>query len=688
VAIGSRRELAICAALGAAVLAVYGQTVGFEFVNFDDGAHVTRNRQVLRGLSLDGFVWAFGAGGTGNWHPLTWLSHMLDAELFGTHAGGHHATSALLHLANTLLLLGALRAATGAVWCSGAVAALFALHPLHVESVAWVSERRDVLSTAFGLLAIWAYVGYARRGGAVRYLGVALLFALSLMAKPMLVTLPCVLLLLDYWPLRRARPGRLVLEKVPLLLLAAACAVATVVLQQRAGAIATVQALPLELRAANAVVAYSFYLLKLIWPARLAMFYPHPYIAEAGGLPLPPWQIAGAAALLASASVLALRARQRPYLAVGWLWYLGTLVPVIGLVQVGNQAYADRYAYFPSIGPFLAVVWGGADLLAAARPRWSRADPLAASAVGACLLALGVCAWLQTRHWRDSASLFQHTVEAVPRNPTIRYNVANHLRDRGRLEEAIGEYTRALEETPDAAEIRVNLANVLRSQGKLEEAALHYRRVLDRHPDDPLANNGLATVRRVQGSLDEAERLYRRAFASDADSVAGYNLGNLLRQRGRNEEAVAVYRESLRYRPSDPKLHNNLAAALEDAGDAEAALAHYTVAVHLDPDYAMAQNNLGALLHRRGEIEPAAEHYRSALRSDPGYRRAHANLASALEEQGRLEEAIEHYRRALELAPEDPLAQRSLDRALARWQAQPRAAGAPDAPAPAGGPIP
>ncbi len=586
-----RRELWIRVALCAGVLAVYGQTLGFEFVNWDDPGHVTHNAMVLRGFTFEGVVWALRAGAIGNWHPLTWLSHMLDVELFGLNAGGHHATNVALHLFNSLLLFGVLRSATGAVWRSALVAALFALHPLHVESVAWVSERRDVLSTAFGLLAIAAYVGYARRGGAGRYALVMGLYALSLMSKAMLVTLPFALLLLDYWPLQHSQPGRRVLEKLPLVALALACSVTAFLTQQQVSAVIPGEQLSLAPRLANSVVAYVRYLSMLIWPSRLAMFYPHPYVPQAGGLPLAAWQIVGSTAFLLVATALALRARGRRYLA-GWLWYLGTLVPVIGLVQIGSQALADRYSYVPSIGLFIIVAWAGAELVSRLRARVPRANELAAAVAGTVLLALGVAAWLQTRHWHDSFSLFQHTVEAVPRNPLIRYNVANRLRDVGQLDDAIVEYTRALDETPDSAQIRINLANALRAQGKLDAAAVHYHELLARDPDDPMANNGLATILRAQGRLDAAESHYRRVLAVEPRSIAGYNLGNLLRSQGRLAEAIAVYRESLRYRGRDPKLYNNLGAALEASGDRDAALLHYRIAVKLDPNYEIARRNL------------------------------------------------------------------------------------------------
>ncbi len=624
-----RRELAISIALGAAVLAVYAQTFGFDFVTWDDPEHVTRNTMVLRGLTLEGVAWAFRAGEIGNWHPLTWLSHMLDVELFGANAGGHHATNVALHILNSLLVFGVLRSATGAVWRSALVSALFALHPLHVESVAWVSERRDVLSTAFGLLTIGAYVGYARRGGAGRSLGVTLLFGLSLMAKPMLVTLPFLLLLLDYWPLQRSRPGRRVLEKLPLFAVALACSVTAFALQQRAGAVMTQALLPFAQRIANAVVAYASYPLKLVWPTRLAMFYPHPYIPDSGGVALASWQIAVSALFLLAVTALVFRARERRYLAVGWFWYLGSLVPVIGLVQIGSQAYADRYSYVPAIGLFLMLAWGLADLASDLRARLPRVDAFATGIAIAVLLALGAGAWRQTRTWRDSLTLFEHAVAAVPRNPTMRYNVANHYRDEGRLEDAIREYERALAETPNSFKIRINLANALRSQGKLAEATSHYRTLLEREPDDPMANNGLATLLRAQGRLDEAELHYRLALESAPGDIAGYNLGNLLRSQARLAEALAIYRASLRYRPRDPKLHNNLAATLEDTGDPDGALRHYRIAVELAPDYAIAHGNLAALLQRRGELTASIEHYQRALELTPENAQARRNLEQA-----------------------------------------------------------
>jgi tetratricopeptide (TPR) repeat protein len=665
-----RRDLAICALLASATLLVYGQTVGFEFVNWDDGLHVTGNPQVRAGLTRAGIAWAFSAGGTGNWHPLTWLSHMLDYELFGQDPAGHHAVSVLLHALNALLLYLFLRRATGEVSRSALVAAHFALHPLHVASVAWISERRDVLSTCAALLALLSYLGWVRRGGAARYLLVVGCFALALMSKPMLVTLPLVVLLLDYWPLGRSGLQRLLLEKLPLLALAAACGIATLLLQQAAGAMRTEQPLPLAFRAANAVVAVVTYLGKTVWPADLAMFYPHPYIPEAGGVPLAPWQVAAAAALVAGLSAAAFAARRRRYLPMGWLWYLGTLLPVIGLVQVGHQALADRYTYVPLIGIFIVVAWGGADLVAALRARVARIDALAAGAALAALAALTAGSWLQVRHWRDSFTLFQHTVEAVPRNPTIRYNVANHLRSLGRLDDAIREYRRALEAVPDDVEIHLNLGNALRAKGELEQAVTHYARVLERRPDHAMAHNNLGSLLREQGRGEDAEAHFRRALALNPRGRAGYNLANLLRERGRLDEAIELYREALRHRAGDVNARNNLGVTLDARGDSDAAIEQFEIALRIEPRHQRAHNNLGMARHRRGELDAAIRHYELAIEIAPDYPRAHLNLGSALQDQGRIAPAIEHYQRALELEPGDPVARKLLAEARALERAR------------------
>jgi len=622
----SRGDWLLAAGLAAATLAAYAQCFGFDFVGFDDPQYVTDNARVLSGFTAESVAWAFRTSWMGSWHPLTWLSHMLDAQLYGADPAGHHATGVLLHVANTVALFAVLRAATGARGRSALVAALFGLHPLHVESVAWVAERKDVLSTFFGLLAIAAYVGYVRRPSLVRYALVALAFAASLMSKPMLVTLPFALLLLDYWPLRRPPAPRTGLDKLPLLAMSLAMAVLTLLTQ--AGSMSSERHLPLDVRVPNAALSAVAYLGQILFPAKLAMYYPHPYLAE-NGFPTPSlgW-VAAAVALLVAISAGVAIARRR-YLVTGWCWYLLTLLPVIGLVQVGLQGRADRYTYVPSIGIFLALVWAGAEAVA----ELDRRVPGTRRAVwGAALLALGilgVATWNQSAYWRDSLTLYEHTLAVTGVNPAIRFNYANELKRAGRAEEAIREYRLTLEATPDDPKVRVNLANALREQGRLEDAALEYRRALEQQPRFALAHANLGAVLRAQGHLDAAEAEYRAALELDATPTTAYNLANLLLQRGERDAAIELYQTLLAWRP-EARFHNNLAIALESRGDLREALDHYLAALALDPEHARAHNNAGSLLLRLGEPERAIEHLRRALEIDPGYANARENLAIAL----------------------------------------------------------
>jgi tetratricopeptide (TPR) repeat protein len=647
-AVTMRGDVLVGAVLVLATLCAYAQTVGFGFVGFDDPQYVTRNPWVRAGLTSESVRWALRSGVMGSWHPLTWLSHMLDVELFGLDPAGHHATSVLLHAANTVLLFAVLRAATGARWRSALVAALFGLHPLHVESVAWVSERKDVLSTFAGLLAIGAWVMYARRPSRTRYALVAALFGASLMSKPTLVTLPLVLLLLDYWPLGRSLGMRSVLEKLPLLAVSAAASALALLTQQ--SSIVSGQQLPLTARLANAPLATIAYLAQLFFPTKLAMYYPHPYLSQSGELPPPDWLVVAAVALLGALSAGALVARRRGYLATGWLWYLLTLLPVIGLVQIGLQGRADRYTYVPSIGIFLAVVWGvaeGAESLARHAAGFRRLVYVATVTV---LGLLGVATWHQSAHWRDSLALYAHTLAVTGANPVIRFNYANELRRAGRGEEAIREYRRILEVTPGDPEIHVNLANALRDSGDVEGAEAHYREALSQKPDHALAHTNLGALLRAQGDLAAAEAHYRSALRVSPAPVTLYNLANLLRERGEFPEAIEMYRRLLGVAPA-ARVHNNLAAALESRGDLTAALQHYLEAAALDPGHARARNNAGSVLLRLGEPDRAIAELLGALAIDPNYANAHANLGIALEERGELEAAVEHYRRALEIDP-------------------------------------
>ena len=655
-------RLAMAGALAAATVAVYAQTARFDFVIFDDPNYVTENPYVRRGLTRTAVVWAFTSEHLGNWHPLTGLSHMLDCTLYGLAPSGHHLTSVLLHLANTLVLFFVLAGATGALWQSALVAALFALHPLHVESVAWVSARKDVLRTFFGFAALGAYGAYARRGGGGRYALTMLLLALGLMSKPMLVTLPFVFLLWDYWPLGRLRlgggpqtgisVGRLVAEKLPFLvmsLLASAVALAT---QRHAEATTSLAEVPFHLRVANAVVSYVRYLEKTIWPRALSPVYPHPNLP--GGTPLEPWQVA-AAALVLVVLTLAVWASRRPYARMGWLWYLGTLVPVIGLVQVGGQAMADRYTYIQLIGPFIMVVWGASDFIAARTRAWRR---VAAAAAAAVLLALALVSRVQARHWRSSIALTRHAVRVEPRSPHMQMNLGVALQQAGKLDRALPHYLEAARISPNSPKLHNNLGKALEMQGRRDDAIAHYRRALALEPDFARAYLNLGSALLAAGETDEALADLETAARLEPEShLAQERLGFALAAQGRLDDALARYRQALALEPIFAEAHNNLGIALQargQAGDVDAAIEHFGRALEIRPDFASPHNNLGIALQGRGELEAAIGHYREALRLEPENAKAHNNLGIALQLRGEIDAAMREYREALRLQPDYP----------------------------------
>src|ERR1039458_5637212 len=432
-----RGDLWIYLLLAAAVLAAYGQVLHFDFVTYDVPDYVTQNPHVRAGLTWAGIAWAFRSSFAGNWFPLTWLSHMLDCSLFGLDSGWHHFTNAWIHTLSTLLWFALLKRLTGARWRSALVAFLFALHPLHVESVAWVAERKDVLSGLFWVPTLWGYAAYTVRPGPVRYMLTLCLFCLGLVAKPMLVTLPVVLLLLDRWPLRR---GTKILEKIPFFAASIAVSVVTYLVHQEVGATASFSLIPAVVRFENSLVSYAAYFLQTLWPADLAVFYPYPL----GSLVVPA-AIAGIA--LATVTVLVIRVfPRRPYLAIGWLWYLITLVPVIGLIQVGAQARADRYTYIPMIGLAISLVWGVSE----ASERWPRIQMALAAAL--CLACLTVT-WLQVRYWRDSIPLYQHAIEVTSGNYVARFNLASVLETRGELAEAVTQLRETVRIRPQFGQI-------------------------------------------------------------------------------------------------------------------------------------------------------------------------------------------------------------------------------------------
>ncbi len=635
-----RRGLLAAAALAGITFAAFAPSLRCDFINFDDPFYVRNNPQVQGGLSREDIGWAFTTYHMGNWHPLTWLSLQLDAALWGTGPFGFHLTNVLLHAANAALLFLALRSLTGASWRSAAVALLFAVHPLRVESVTWVAERKDVLSVFFGFLALCAYSGYARAPAAGRYLAVGVALALSLMAKPTFVTLPCLLLVLDGWPLARARAlrdwGRLAAEKLPLFALVAAASAVSVEAQAGQGAVMGLETYPPRARAGNAAVSYVTYLTKTVWPTDLAPFYPHP------GASLPHLKVTGAALLLAALTVAAVTLRSRaPYLLTGWLWYLGTLVPVIGLVQVGDQAYADRYTYFPQVGIVLAAVWGAADL-AGARPR------LALAAAGAVAVVLAALTWDQEQFWRDSASLWEHSLRAADRNSLALMNLGVAREEQGRGEEAAECLRDALKLNPGAVLARTNLGRLLCTQGKLSEAEKELRKACDLAPEFAAAHSHLGEVFLRQGKFDEAAREQLRALELEPGlGLAHCNLGLVEVARRNAASAEACFREALRLQPDLGEAHTGLGGLLlGQPGRKAEAVAELREGVRCKPRSAEAHLYLGAALKDQSDPEEAAEHYWQATRLDPGLRDAWYGLGLMRLWQSRFGEAAEALDRA------------------------------------------
>ena len=562
-------KIAICIFLAISTFAVYSQVQDHEFINYDDDKYVTNNEYVKAGFTRDSVGWALTTSYNSNWHPMTWFSHMLDAQLFGPNPKGHHLTNLLFHIANVLLLFLVLLRMTGALWQSGFVAALFALHPLNVESVAWVAERKNVLSTFFWLLTMWAYIRYAQKTNLKRYSLVILFFAMGLMSKPMLVTLPFVLLLLDYWPLRRLQSdrrtaiSRLVYEKIPLLVLVAGSVVTTLTVQKMGGALGSLNAFPIQERVINALVSYWLYLQKMIWPGGLAIFYAHPENT------LSVWKGLATAALLALVTTAAIRlARRAPYFAVGWFWYLGTLIPVIQLVQTGSIAMADRYAYVPLIGIFIIIAWGLPELLA----KWRLRSRILTITAGIWIPTLMLMTWNQVSHWKNSITIFSHAIEvtdiAYPDFLLAHNNLANALLAEGRTGKAISHYKMAINLMPDYAVNHNHLANALFAEQKTEEAISHYKTAVKLLPDY---------------------------------ATAHYNLGFALMKEKKTGEAIFHFKMAIQLEPNNTNAHSNLGNALLAEQKTKEAISHYKIAINLKPDNPLALQNFKMALLRLAE---------------------------------------------------------------------------------------
>jgi len=656
---GSRLDFVVGAVLVAVVFLVFGQTLRHGFVNYDDDQYFYANQHVLAGLRWGGVTWAFQTGYASNWHPLTWLSLMLDAQWFGPGAAGPHLTNVLLHAANAALLFMLLRRMTGTRWRSAAVAAVFAIHPLHVESVAWVAERKDVLSGLFFMLTLLMYVRHAEKIPATRagvFYGLALLFfALGLMSKPMLVTLPFVLLLLDVWPLGRVAGFKLqdegltvgghrtsnlkflILEKWPFLLLSAGSCVATVFAQREA----VQSCVPLPVRLANASVACVTYLGQMVWPVNLAVFYPYPEKMPIG-------LAAGAGAFLtAITAILFLAARKYPYLPIGWLWYLGMLVPVIGLVQVGDQSHADRYTYLPQIGIVLILAWGATDLTASCR---HQRQLLGAAAAG-MLAVWMICAWKQTAVWRDGETLWRHALACTTDNYTAQNNLGFVLADQGRTTEAAEHYQKALEINPGYAEADNNLGRIFLDEGRLEEAKEYFQRAIQIKPGAAAAHNNLGIVLAGKGDPAGAFQRYQKAIELNPDYAEAYNnLAILLASQGRFAESETNYQTALALKPDYAQAHDNFGILLARTGRLAEAMPHFQEALKIRGGSAEAENGFGLLLGSLNLANEAVPHFQKALELKSDFAEAHYNLAGALASLGRLAEAKKLFTNGLALA--------------------------------------
>jgi protein O-mannosyl-transferase len=625
------------------ILLLLGLVVGLflpaiqnDFIGYDDPLYVTSNPYVQKGLTAHTLAWAFSTGQGGNWNPVTWLSHFLDVEFFGLQAWGHHLTSILLHAVNTALLFTILRKITNARWRSLAVAALFGLHPLRVESVVWVAERKDVLCGLFWMLTIWAYSSYAVRkkqvedlktGGRAKrfYFLTVLFFALALMSKPMVVTLPLVLLLLDLWPLQRWTPGRLkylVLEKLPLLLLSLVGSIITLLVQSSAGAI--VSETSLLTRIGNVPVSYCRYLGKILWPSELAAFYP----------PVN-WNfvVALLAFLLLFAISLAafFQRANRPWLLVGWSWFLMTLLPVIGIVQAGEQSIADRYSYLPSIGIGLILIWAGFEIFHDRRVKQPAFARLGLAAFALLLMLSAVITRTQIGYWKDTKTLFQYAAQVTRNNYLAHNNIGVALEKEGAFQGAISQFEKALRAKPNYAEAYNNLGVALGKLGRFDSAINQFR-----------------TALRFKPNYAEPHK----------------NLGTILDQLGHTLEAIQEYQIALRIQPNDPDAHNNLGAAYGRSGRATDAILEFQKVLQLQPDSADAHNNLGVALDARGNLDEAIQHFQRAVKLNPEYARAHFNLGGALSRKGKLDAAVVEFREALRLKPDYGAAQTNLDLVL------------------------
>ena len=658
-----------------------------EFISFDDGEYIVENSHITSGLTLGNIVWAFTNGHLGNYYPLTLMSHMLDCDIYRLNPGGHHLTNLIFHICNALLLCLVLSRMTGNLWPSAFVAALFAIHPLHVESVVWASERKDMLSTFFGMLTLLVYIRYVERPAIGRYLSTLAVFALGILSKPMLVTLPFILLLLDYWPLNRLRYtpaacdinqpeqkathcrwfiwGRLILEKIPFFALSAVQSFVTFMVHRQIGLLQPLSTYPLNWRIENALVSYIIYIRKMFWPVNLAIFYPLPK----GNLPL--WQIIGAVLVLILITSLAVwKLRQHPYIAVGWLWFLGTFVPVIGVVQIGIHTQSDRYTYIPYTGLFIIIAWGISDLFARLRYR----KVILSLSAAVLLSALGVKTYLQAGYWHDNITLYKHATEAVKNNWWVHRFMGNAFAEQNKFDQAIVQLKEALRIDPENAMVQNDLAAAFLNKGQVDEAIRLYQKLLPLLSDnlDPNAaaqistqgrmgviaelytdaniNFGIALLR--QGNIDEAIKHFKEALRITPDCVKAHkNLGDIFFQKDQLDEAAKHYMAVLKARPDFISEYKNLANAALQSGKLQEASRIYQMIVQLAQNDLEAYTFLGIALAQQGNLDEAVRCFNKVISIEPGSAEGYVNLGNALNLQGKPDKAIDYLTKAAQLNP-------------------------------------
>jgi tetratricopeptide (TPR) repeat protein len=644
----------LCFLLGAVTFAVYLPVRNHEFVLYDDDNYVINNPSVKSGLSWQNVKWAFTTGRASNWHPLTWLSLMLDVTIFGVKSGPLHLVNVLFHVANTILLFLILSRMTKMFWPGAFVAALFALHPLHVESVAWVAERKDVLSTLFWLLTTLAYTCYCQRPSAARYITALVFFALGLMTKPMLVTLPFTLILLDYWPLNRLNSQFKILnsftEKLPFFILTVISSIITFLAQRKGGALAVI---PFKERIANAVCSYLAYIGKMFWPTRLAVLYPHP----ANFLPVSMAVITLIILIIMTVFFIRLGRRYK-YLVVGWFWYIGTLVPVIGIVQAGSQAMADRYTYIPLIGLFIIIAFAAADVVKKISSAKYIISVLAIVILLACTLATSA----QLKYWKNSSSLFEHTLAVTKNNPNILNNYGNVLSSRGRHAEAVNRFSEALKFLPDAPDIHNNLGKALLGLGRTDDAIEQYKIALKLDPRYNLAHCNLGIAYAAKGDYDKAIEEYKIYLGANANvGELHENLANMLAGQGKVDDALSQFQLALAAKPDSAEVLSNLGFAFAQKGDPNQAIDYYNKALQLDTNNIITHGRLALALAAVGKLDESIVQCRVVLAADPNDAEMQTNLGLLFQAKGLLDQAVESYKKALQIDPNSQKARNQLN---------------------------